>query len=129
MVSLEPVNIQRLVRENQKRSDAESYARSITKGSVVSGWHEKNSRSSGCTRIGVSDCLQALQASTSPQATQRATASVISEGRDIIQEELLGKQALLETRKQRLQALMQQERLEYEAELRSRGLALVKQRI
>lgn len=130
MVSLEPVNIQRLVRENQRRNDAEVYSKSITKGSVVSGWHEKHDiKGGGPSRTGVQDCLQSLQRPTSPDAAKAALASIKSiAGKDMAQEQWMEKEALLQARKQRLQALMQQERLEYEVELRSRGLSLVEHR-
>jgi hypothetical protein len=39
---MEPLNIQRLVRQNKQYADAAQHAQSITKGSIVSAWHEKH---------------------------------------------------------------------------------------
>jgi hypothetical protein len=60
---MEPLNIQRLVRQNKQYAEASQHAQSITRGSIVSGWHEKHD-SRGCTP-GVGDCLSYRAAATS----------------------------------------------------------------
>jgi len=129
----EPVNIQRLVRENQLRAEAEEYAQSITSGSIVSSWHEKqhdkNHTAATLSRcMGVKTCLDSNTSGTNPPALCNAT-SAADRMHDHLQVELEEANAVvLQQRKARLQELMKQERLQYEAELGSMGLALLKNR-
>lgn len=42
----EPVNIRRLLRENDQYATANQYARGVQRGDAVSSWHEHQSRKS-----------------------------------------------------------------------------------
>jgi len=46
MTGREPVNIRRLLRENDQYAAADEYARDVQKGDAVSSWHEHQSRKS-----------------------------------------------------------------------------------
>lgn len=130
MSSLEPVNIQRLVRDNKQRADASEYSKFISTGSIVSAWHEKHDRSGvkgclSCSPTAASAATATLTTSTS-STQQHSTAGSTS---SCIQEEMkLATQSLLQARRQRLEKLFRQERLQHEYELQTLGLALVKQR-
>jgi hypothetical protein len=130
----EPVNIQRLVRENQLRAEAEVYAQSITSGSIVSSWHEKqhdkNYTAAASRCKGVKACLDSNTSGTNPPALCNATTSAADRMHDHVQVDELAEAyaVVLQQRKARLQELMKQERLQYEAELGSMGLALLKNR-
>lgn len=99
--SLAPVNIQRLLRQNDKISEACEYAKSIRTGSIVAGWHEAPS-------------ANAAAAAAQSQAQRK--------------EAVMERQELQERRKLRLKQLLEQERLALEQELHQRGLALTKVR-
>jgi hypothetical protein len=98
---LQPVNIQRLLKQNDKIAHACTYAKSITQGSIVAGWHENG-----------------------PSAAAAKTAASKAEQ----QECTMWNQQILNQRQIRMKQLLQQERLALEAELQQRGLALVKVR-
>lgn len=98
---LQPVNIQRLLKQNDKFAEASQYAKSITTGSVVAAWHDTGASSA---------------------ATKSAAAGSSQ------QEAMLQKKELQDQRKQRLKHLLEQERLALESELQQRGLALMKHR-
>eukprot|EP00879_Flechtneria_rotunda_P013691 GHRR01014301.1.p1 GENE.GHRR01014301.1~~GHRR01014301.1.p1 ORF type:complete len:123 (+),score=11.07 GHRR01014301.1:271-639(+) len=121
MSSREPVNIQRLVRENKRVAEAEAYAKSITKGSIVSGWHERHDK-------GPWDSCGLLQCLTSSSVPPEGTLSKATVKSDIQHEVLQGNRTVLQMRQARLEELMRQERLQYEAELNAMGLALTKHR-
>lgn len=46
MTGREPVNIRRLLRENEQYAGAEHYAQDVQRGDAVSSWHEHQSRKS-----------------------------------------------------------------------------------
>ena len=97
--SLQPVNIQRLLKENNRLEEAAQYAQSINKGSTIAAWHA---------------CGPALPVGVAAAVQQ--------------QEALLAKQELQNARKMRLKQLLERERLAWEAELRDQGLSLNKHR-
>lgn len=97
--ALQPVGIQRLLKQNDRIAEACHYAQHITQGSTVAAWHE---------------------AGPAPAATLSAAAKCAR------QEAAMEKQQAQQQRKLRLQQLLEQERLALEAELQQRGLALLK---
>lgn len=97
--SLQPVNIQRLLRQNDKIADACHYAKSITQGCTVASWHE---------------------------AGPASAASVSAAAKCAQQEAAMERQQMQQQRKLRLKQLLEQERMALEAELHQRGLALLK---
>lgn len=99
--SLQPVNIQRLLKQNNQIAEACEYAKSICTGSIVAGWHE-----SGPSARGAQSAAATLQQ----------------------QERVLAQQGLLKERQMKLKQLLERERLDLEAELQQQGLALVKHR-
>lgn len=46
MTGREPVNIRRLLRENEQYAAASQYAQDVQRGDAVSSWHEHQSRKS-----------------------------------------------------------------------------------
>lgn len=95
----QPVNIQRLLKENNRVAEATQYASNVTQGSIVAGWHESGP--------------------SAHTMTQDAATGMP-------QEAVLAKQELQRARKMRLQHLLESERLALETELHQRGLALTK---
>lgn len=120
MPSQEPVNIQRLVRQNDVYAKAETYARTVTVGNLVAGWHEKDaqaSRASGARTTGGPATL-----------TQKgASISNIGSG-PLAQEAALEARLAKQQRAARMQELYSREALAYDAELQQRGLSLHKDR-
>ena len=50
----DPVNITRLIRLNEKYSNAENYHKSMQKGSQVAGWHENKLKTANApTKVGL----------------------------------------------------------------------------
>jgi hypothetical protein len=98
--SLQPVNIQRLLKENTKIHDSYQYAKSITQGSIVASWHEAGPASSA-------------QSANAKREQQEA---------------IMQQQQVTQQRKQKLEQLLELERLALEAELKQQGLALLKHR-
>lgn len=97
--ALQPVGIQRLLKENDRIAEACQYAKSITQGSTVAAWHETGP-ASAATLAAAAKCAK--------------------------QEAAMEKQQAQQQRKLKLQQLLEQERLAYEAELHQRGLSLLK---
>lgn len=106
-----PINIQRLIKQNEYFSKAKEYADQITKGSVVSGWHEKQLQNTGATgRSG-------RTGSPCAAPTHEMQAEISS-----------ANQSLSLVRKEKLRRLLQDETLLYEQQLQALGLSLVKHR-
>eukprot|EP01023_Acetabularia_acetabulum_P061563 TRINITY_DN7450_c0_g2_i1.p3 TRINITY_DN7450_c0_g2~~TRINITY_DN7450_c0_g2_i1.p3 ORF type:complete len:103 (-),score=28.44 TRINITY_DN7450_c0_g2_i1:246-554(-) len=99
MPSKAPPNIMRLVRENDKYTSAEAYAKDLDLGNQNSTWHQKTFQKSGCR----------------PPETAQAHAEVAEANK-----------ALKLMRKERLRQLLMNEKQEYERELHAMGLALGK---
>lgn len=97
----QPANIQRVLREQERRAAAASYAASINTGSTVAAWHDRP---------------------TDGRAASGTTQHLAAEAK-------LDRQARLHRRQQQLKQLWAQEQAAYEAELRHRGLALTKNRL
>jgi len=120
------INITRLLRQNEQYATAAGYSRTITQGSIVSAWHERNltKPSSGAAPGGVRECLTTQAPGTaqnlpppSPPSTLAAAAAMQKEGREAAS-------SVLQLRRARLAKLMQAKRAEFARELKTMGLAL-----
>jgi hypothetical protein len=121
MTSQEPVNIQRLVRQNDVYAKAETYARTVTVGNLVAGWHEKDAQASRAS---------GARTTSSPATTltqKGASISNIGSG-PLAQEAALEARAAKQQRAARMQELYSREALAFDAELQQRGLSLHKDR-
>jgi hypothetical protein len=83
---MEPLNIQRLVRQNKQYADASHHAQSITKGSIVSAWHEKHDVKGYTPEAGgLSCCTRATAAAGSAASVSNVSLDVAtSSSRSII---------------------------------------------
>ncbi|KAK9823373.1 hypothetical protein WJX72_002298 [[Myrmecia] bisecta] len=116
MTSHEPLNIQRLVRQNDQYAKAGMYATSLLRGQQTSKWHERQTQRSGHPHavVPVEDLL-------SPNATRNHHIP-----RELAEEVQAAYEAARLERKARLRSLLKQERLKYENELNAMGLATIK---
>mmetsp|Transcript_15708 Transcript_15708/g.43947 ORF Transcript_15708/g.43947 Transcript_15708/m.43947 type:complete len:117 (+) Transcript_15708:122-472(+) len=110
----DPVNVTRLLRDNQRVADAQTYAKHIVTGGQVASWHERQ-----------------LQRDNAPMRVPSGQTAVRRAGSSWstveMSDELTGMRATaLKERRERLQQLLTGERLMHEAELQAMGLAIDK---
>ncbi|KAL3145899.1 hypothetical protein ABBQ38_015266 [Trebouxia sp. C0009 RCD-2024] len=118
MTGREPVNIRRLLRENEQYAAAQQYAQDVQRGDAVSSWHEQQSRKSSRPEQMPHGDLQSVDlksVSCSPKDRMR---------RQLAEEILLLKRAALMARKQRMRDRLQQDYIKVQQELSTRGLAI-----
>jgi hypothetical protein len=80
---MEPLNIQRLVKQNNQYAEASRHAASVIKGSIVSGWHEKHDSRGRIPAAGDS-CSQRVAIGADPTSNSnwgRATTTASSSDR------------------------------------------------
>ncbi|DBA68711.1 hypothetical protein WJX79_008700 [Trebouxia sp. C0005] len=118
MTGREPVNIRRLLRENDQYAAADEYARDVQKGDAVSSWHEHQSRKSSRPEQMPPQNLQSVDlkvvACSPKDRLQRKLAEELF---------LLNKAALL-ARKERMRERLQQDTASVQRELATKGLAI-----
>ncbi|DBA80633.1 hypothetical protein WJX77_003530 [Trebouxia sp. C0004] len=118
MTGREPVNIRRLLRENDQYAAADEYARHVQKGDAVSSWHEHQSRNSSRPEQMPPQNLQSVDlkvvACSPKDRLQRKLAEELF---------LLNKAALL-ARKERMRERLQQDTASVQRELATKGLAI-----
>ena len=126
MASHDPVNIQRLVRQNDAYAKAEDHCRTITAGSVVSRWHERSfirDTLSSSVTAGPGELTRHQKSRTATMPLPARSGSTCSA---LQKEAALEKKALLEDRRARLKELYRMEAMEYDKELSSLGLAMAR---
>ncbi|DBB03673.1 hypothetical protein WJX82_001579 [Trebouxia sp. C0006] len=118
MTGREPVNIRRLLRENDQYAAADEYARDVQKGDAVSSWHEHQSRKSSRPEQMPPQNLQSVDlkvvACSPKDRLQRKLAEELF---------LLNKAALL-ARKERMRERLQQDTASVQKQLATKGLAI-----
>jgi len=105
-----PLNIDRLVRQNQKYSNAEEYSKHVTVGTIVSRWHEERAKQTVLTFK-----TSSSNAKYSSTPTDSGIAMCAQQGVN---------NAVCMARKARLLELYELEALQHQAELREMGLSL-----
>lgn len=115
-----PLNIQRLVRENEANASAVAYARTINNGSTISSWHEKKFQRANNSQ------LTMKTADLTWKETSVMQRHFATDKEQIGMELKMANDALKKQRSARLKELYEREKLAYEAELNAKGLALRK---
>lgn len=115
-----PLNIQRLVRQNDQHVAATAYANNINQGSAVSAWHEKKFQKANASQLTVKTADFSFK-ETSVMQRHAATAK-----EQIGMELRMANAAVKLERAARMKDLFERETLAYEAELNAKGLALKK---
>mmetsp|Transcript_17397 Transcript_17397/g.44554 ORF Transcript_17397/g.44554 Transcript_17397/m.44554 type:complete len:117 (+) Transcript_17397:212-562(+) len=110
----DPINITRLVKQNEQYSRAEAHAKSLLRGGETAAWHESAFKAAGAP-VPVPTGKTAEYSATSSRATA-----------EIMGELTAGRTTVMIERKARLKQLLESERMMYEDELNAQGLAIEK---
>ncbi len=115
-----PVNVTRLVQENDRLAAAAQYATGMRKGSITAGWHERPVAEALGGHVGVHHCLSECAHSSEsirsqrPLSTKQQQASQQAEAAD----------KLLVGRRARMAERWREDRMAWQRELEARGLSL-----